>query len=168
MPVPNSWGTGETIDIRNNAVDGKIETAGILNAGDGYQPIGTTFNNIPILGDGTGGKCSVTVNSQGKVSDVTVTNGGTGYTRGTIQFYPGAPGTETGGPVSGLSVVGSATTSVANIEVVIPPPGGHGFDVYKELGAFRVLMYAGFENDSSNPDFIVGNDFARVGLVKNP
>ena len=29
-------------------------------------------------------------------------------------------------------------------------------------------MYARFENDSSNPDFIVGNDFARVGLVKNP
>ena len=67
-----------------------------------------------------------------------------------------------------MSVVGSATTSVANIEVVIPPPGGHGFDVYKELGAFRVLMYARFENDTSNPDFIVGNDFARVGVVKNP
>ena len=29
-------------------------------------------------------------------------------------------------------------------------------------------MYARFENDTSNPDFIVGNDFARVGVVKNP
>ena len=37
MPVPNSWGTGETIDIKNNAVDGKIETAVILNAGDGIS-----------------------------------------------------------------------------------------------------------------------------------
>ena len=90
MPVPNSWGTGEIIDIKNNAVDGKDRNrSAILNAGDGYQPIGTTFNNIPILGDGTGGKVSVTVNSQGKVSDVTVTNGGTGYTSGTVQFYPG-------------------------------------------------------------------------------
>ena len=133
MPVPNDWGTGETIDIKNNAVDGKIETAVILNAGDGYQPIGTTFNNIPILGDGTGGKVSVTVNSQGKVSDVTVTNGGTGYTSGTVQFYPGAPGTEIGGPIAGLSAVGVAGTSVADIEVVIPPPGGHGFDVYNCL-----------------------------------
>ena len=168
MPVPNSWGTGESIDIKNNAVDGKIETAIVVNAGDGYQPIGTTFNNIPILGDGTGGKVSVTVNSQGKVSDVTVTNGGTGYTRGTVQFYPGGPGTEIGGPIAGLSAVGVASTSVANIEVIIPPPGGHGFDVYKELGAFRVLMYARFENDASNPDFIVGNDFARVGMIKNP
>ena len=168
MPVPNAWGTGDSIDIKNNAVDGKIETAVILNAGDGYQPIGTTFNNIPILGDGTGGKASVTVNSQGKVSDVNITNGGTGYTRAQIQFYPGAPGTEIGGPISGLSAVGVAVTSVASIEVIIPPPGGHGFDIYKELGAFRVLMYARFENNASNPDFIVGNDFARVGLVKNP
>ena len=31
MPVPNSWGTGDSIDIKNNAVDGKIETAVILN-----------------------------------------------------------------------------------------------------------------------------------------
>jgi len=168
MPVPNTWGTGETADVKNNAVDGKIETAVIVNAGDGYQPIGTTFNNIPILGDGTGGKASVTVNSQGKVSDVTVTNGGTGYTRAQIQFYPGGPGTEIGGPIAGLSAVGVAGTSVADIEVVVPPPGGHGADVYKELGAYRVLMYARFENDTSNPDFIVGNDFARVGVVKNP
>ena len=29
-------------------------------------------------------------------------------------------------------------------------------------------MYARFENDLSNPDFIVGNDFARVGMIKNP
>ena len=72
------------------------------------------------------------------------------------------------GQLQGLSAVGIANTSVAEIEVVIPPPGGHGFDVYKELGAFRVLMYARFENDSSNPDFVVGNDFARVGLVKKP
>ena len=169
MPVPNDWATASaTADVRNNAVDGKIETAIIVNAGDGYQPIGTTFNNIPILGDGTGGKASVTVNSQGRVSDVTVTNGGTGYTRAQVEFYPGAPGTETGGPIAGLSAVGVAGTSVANIEVVVPPPGGHGHDVYRELGAYRVLMYARFENDTSNPDFIVGNDFARVGVVKNP
>ncbi len=168
MPVPNEWGSGESSDVKNNAVDGKIETAVIINAGDGYQPIGTTFNNVPILGDGTGGKASVTVNSQGRVSDITITNGGTGYSRGAIQFYPGAPGAETGGPLNGLSAVGVAGTSVAEFEVVVPPPGGHGNDVYTELGAFRVLMYSRFENDASNPDFIVGNDFAQVGLVKNP
>ncbi len=168
MPVPTDWGTGESADIKDNAVDGKIETALVINSGGGYQPIGTTFNNVPILGDGTGGKASVTVNSQGKVSDITITNGGTGYTRGNIEFYPGGPGAETGGPITGLSAVGVGTTSIAEFEVIIPPPGGHGKDVYRELGAFRVLMYARFENTVSNPDFIVGNDFAQVGVIKNP
>ena len=139
-----------------------------MNAGGGYQPISTTFNNIPILGDGTGGRASVTVDSQGKVSSVSITNGGNGYTRGAIRFFPGAPGSETGGPISGLSAVGVGTTSVAEFEVVTPPPGGHGFDIYKELGAFRVLLYSRYENDATNPDFITGNDFARVGVVKNP
>lgn len=168
IPVPSDWGTGDSSDVKNNAVDGKIETALIINAGGGYQPISQTFNNIPILGDGTGGKASVTVDAQGKVSSISVTNGGNGYTRATIQFYPGAPGSETGGPISGLSAVGVGTTSVAEFDVIIPPPGGHGFDVYKELGAFRVLLYSRYENDSTNPDFVIGNDFARVGVVHNP
>ena len=168
IPVPSDWGTGDTADVKNNAVDGKIETALIVNAGGGYQPISTTFNNIPILGDGTGGRASVTVDSQGKVSSVSITNGGNGYTRGAIRFFPGAPGSETGGPISGPSAIGVGTTSVAEFEVVTPPPGGHGFDIYKELGAFRVLLYSRYENDATNPDFITGNDFARVGVVKNP
>ena len=168
IPVPSDWGTGDTADIKNNAVDGKIETALVVNAGGGYQPISTTFNNIPILGDGNGARASVSVDAQGKVSGVTVTNGGTGYTRGTVQFYPGAPGSETGGPISGLSAVGVGATSVAEFEVIIPPVGGHGYDVYRELGAFRVLLYSRYENDPSNPDFITGNDFARVGVVKSP
>jgi len=168
IPVPNNWGTGDTTDVKNAAVSGKIETALIVNAGGGYQPISTTFNNIPILGDGTGGRASITVDAQGKVSDVTITNGGVNYSKGVINFFPGAPGSETGGPISGLSAVGVGTTSVAEFEVIVPPLGGHGYDVYRELGAFRVLLYSRFENDTANPDFIVGNDFARVGVVKNP
>ena len=168
IPVPNDWGTGDTTDVKNASVAGKVETALIVNAGGGYQPISTTFNNIPILGDGTGGKASITVDAQGKVNDVTITDGGVGYTRAHINFFPGAPGAETGGPISGLSAVGVGTTSVAGFEVIIPPPGGHGNDIYRELGAYRVLLYSRFENDLTNPDFIVGNDFARVGVVKNP
>ncbi|MEK9696732.1 MAG: hypothetical protein VW270_13305, partial [Candidatus Poseidoniales archaeon] len=113
IPVPDSWGPGDTTDVKNAAVDGKVETALIVNAGGGYQPISTTFNNIPILGDGTGGRASITVDAQGKVNNVTITNGGAGYTRGNLKFFPGAPGSETGGPIVGLSAVGVGTTSVA-------------------------------------------------------
>ena len=35
-------------------------------------------------------------------------------------------------------------------------------------GTYNVLSCARFENDTQNPDFITGNQFAQVGIVKNP
>ena len=48
------------------------------------------------------------------------------------------------------------------------PPGGHGDDIYRELGAYNVLLYSRIENDVENPDFITGNQIARIGVVENP
>lgn len=163
IPVPEGWGTtGESISIKNNAIDGKIQIITITNAGSGYQYSGGlpySFTNIPILGDGTGGKATVTVDSIGRVSDIFVTDGGSGYTNGIVNFIPGADGVPTG-----LTNTGS----FASFNVIIPPKGGHGYDIYRELGAYRVLLYSRFQTDSSNPDTILGNDFARVGVIKNP
>ena len=53
-------------------------------------------------------------------------------------------------------------------DVIIPPQGGHGADIYRELGAYNVLLYSRIENDNTNPDFITGNQIARVGVVENP
>jgi len=55
-----------------------------------------------------------------------------------------------------------------SFDVIIPPKGGHGADIYRELGAYNVLIYSRIENDLENPDFIVGNKIARVGIVENP
>lgn len=52
--------------------------------------------------------------------------------------------------------------------MIIPPKGGHGYDIYRELGAYRVLIYSRYITDPSNPDIILGNDFSRVGIIKNP
>ena len=48
------------------------------------------------------------------------------------------------------------------------PQGGHGADIYRELGAYNVLLYSTIENDNENPDFITGNQIARIGVVENP
>ena len=50
-------------------------------------------------------------------------------------------------------------TTEPKFNVIIPPTGGHGHDVYRELGGYNVLSYARFENDTENPDFITGNQF---------
>lgn len=160
IPVPEDWGTvGETISIKNNAIDGKVQTLTIKNRGSGYEPISSTFVNIPILGDGTGGKATVVIDSFGKVSDAYITDGGTGYTRGIIQFEPGAPG---------ISNELSNNGTIASFDIIIPPKGGHGYDIYRELGAYRVLVYSRYNTDETNPDTIIGNDFARIGIIKNP
>ena len=52
--------------------------------------------------------------------------------------------------------------------MIIPPKGGHGYDIDRELGSYRVLLYSRFETIESNPDVINGNDFARIGIMKNP
>ena len=63
--------------------------------------------------------------------------------------------------------VPTGTTSPV-FNVIIPPQGGHGADIYKELGATNVLVYSKIENDTENPDFITGNQVARIGIVENP
>jgi len=160
IPVPEDWGTvGESISIKNNAIDGKIEILTIRDRGSGYAPFSKTFTNIPILGDGTGGKATIIVDSFGKISDAYVTDGGTGYTKGIIQFEPGAPG---------IPNELTKYNRIANFNVIIPPKGGHGYDIYRELGAYRVLVYSRYNTNETNPDTIIGNDFARIGIIKNP
>ena len=73
---------------------------------------------------------------------------------------------ESGGVLANLTNTGIGTTSVAGFSVIIPPKGGHGYDIYRELGAYRALLYSRFETLETNPDIIEGNDFARVGLNK--
>lgn len=161
IPVPENWGEeGESISIKSNAIDGKIDSIVITNRGSNYGPVNDpVFTNIPILGDGTGGKVSVTIDTFGKVSDIFITDGGYGYTRGYIDFTPGS---------TGIPSKLTNTGTIAKFDVIIPPKGGHGYDIYRELGAYRVLLYSRFETLESDPDIILGNDFARVGIIKNP
>ena len=53
-------------------------------------------------------------------------------------------------------------------DVIIPPNGGHGARHLQRTWALQVLFYVRFENDIENPDFITGNEFARIGICENP
>jgi len=168
IPVPNNWGqSGESLDIKENAVDGEIKIVNILSSGVGYTP-NTVWSNVPILGDGDGAEVTITVGSNGRVENVIVTKNGSGYTRGVLSFSPNGPKTGSGEPLNGLTNTGVGTTAIARFEVIIPPKGGHGYDIYRELGSNRVMFFSSFQNSSDNPDFLSGNDFARIGIIKNP
>jgi hypothetical protein len=154
MPVPADWETStDNAEVRDNAVDGSIKIVTITNRGVGVGTANRTYTRVPIRGDGTGAECTIVVNNDQKVESIILSNQGSGYTFGNIDLVAGNVPTGTTRPT---------------FNVIIPPQGGHGADIYRELGAYNVLMYSRIENDNQNPDFITGNQIARVGIVENP
>ena len=154
IPTPLDWSTSsDTAAVRDNAVDGSVKIVTVTNRGVGLGTANSTYTKVPIKGDGTGAECTIVINNDQKVDTVTVSNQGQNYTYANIDL-------EAGGVPTG--------TTRPTFDVVQSPPGGHGKDIYRELGAYNVLLYSRIENDVENPDFITGNQIARIGVVENP
>jgi len=141
-------------NVSANATAGAVNIVKIKTAGSG----GTdgTHTGIAMRGDGSNGTVSVTVTS-GAVTAVTVTNKGTGYTYATI---------------SNAQIVAAGATNLvgAELDCIIEPKGGHGFNAVEELGGFYVMMNTSLEGtESSNTgDFTVANDFRKITLIRDP
>ena len=140
--------------VSSAAVAGAIDIIKIKSAGSGGA--NGTHTNIDIRGDGTGGKCSVTV-AGGVVTAVTVTTAGTGYTFATV---------------SNAQIVAAGATSLsgAELDVIIPPQGGHGKNAIEELGGFYVMLNTSLEGTESanSGDVTVANDFRKITLIRDP
>ena len=172
IPVPDSWGDSNTIDVKNAAIDGKIETILVTNAGQNYSyeddasgidgTSNTVIPNVPIYGDGDGtATASVTI-AGGFVVSVDVSNGGSGYTCAHLELNSASV-------KKGKVPIAPGSSDEAKFEVIIPPQGGHGADIYRELGAYRVLIHSKFDDTKDDlPDYITSNNFSRVGIIKNP
>ena len=156
ITLPNDWDT--TADAGVSAVrqngnsvlnENQIKKVYIENRGSGYTiPSGTSAN---IVGDGSGGAVSLEVDNSGRITNVIVTSGGKNYTYALIDL-------------------GTSATTVpgvfAQLIPIIPPSKGHGFDIYEELGADKILIYARFDDSTKN--FPIDSEFAQVGILKNP
>ena len=154
MPVPLNWGDNAAdAAVKSNAVDGGIKIVVVKNRGTGIGTANQTYTRVPIKGDGFNAECTVVVNNDAQIESVTISNEGFGYTYGNVDLAAGSVPTPTSPPT---------------LDVIIPPPGGHGADIYRELGATNALLYARIENDAENPDFVTGNQIARIGILENP
>jgi hypothetical protein len=154
ITLPNNWETStdaQIIAVRENGDsslnNNQIKTVYIANSGSNY-----TSGEVDILGNGVGGRVFIQTNANGQITDTTVTSGGTGYTYGIVDLGPLQPG--------------STISNPAKLIPIIPPSRGHGFDLYKELGADRVMVYARF--DDSTRDFPTNTKFCQIGILKNP
>ena len=155
ITVPNKWATSTDSQIRSVRESGdssvnsnQIKTVYIEKGGSNYS--NGLGQELDIIGDGTGGKVRVDVVG-GKITNTTVTSGGSGYSYALVDLGP----------------INTQTTGTsAKLIPIIPPSKGHGYDVYSELGTDKVLIYARF--DDSTKDFPIDTTFAQVGIVKNP
>ena len=152
--LPNNWETSTDFEVQSvrdagdsNVNNNQIKTVYIENGGSGIYAAGT----YDIKGDGSGAKVNIEVNSSANITKATVVSGGSGYTFGIVDF--GHAETDT-------------ISNPAKLIPIIPPSRGHGYDVYTELGADKVLVYSRF--DDSTKDFPTDTKFSQVGIIKNP
>jgi hypothetical protein len=154
ISLPSDWASSTNAQIaavRNNGDsdtnENQIKKVYIDTQGLGYSQGSHELN---ILGDGSGAKVIVDVDANGKVTNTVVSSGGKDYTYGMVD----------------LGSINSNSSTKAKLIPIIPPSKGHGYDIYRELGADKVLVYARF--DDSTKDFPTDVTFAQIGIVKNP
>lgn len=154
ITLPNSWSTStnpQIVSVRENGDslvnENQIKKVYIENPGQNY-----TSGEVDILGDGTGGKVFIDVNENGEITDAIVTSGGKNYSYAIVDLGPLQPAGTIPYP--------------AKLVPIIPPSRGHGYDLYRELGADKVLIYTRF--DDSSKDFPVDTKFCQIGIVKDP
>jgi hypothetical protein len=153
--VPNDWKTSiesQIVSVRENGNSSitnqnQIKKVYIANGGSGYSS-----GVVDIVGDGVGGRVLIDVNSSGSIVSTSIVSGGYGYTWGIVDL--------------GTLQPGGSLPNPAKLIPIIPPSKGHGYDLYAELGADKVLVYARF--DDSTKDFPIDTKFAQVGIIKNP
>lgn len=119
--------------VFDNAKNGRIDIIKIINGGSGYYA-GSSVNNysvVNVTGDGTLANVSVDV-VNGVIVDINILNGGNNYTTATITL---------------ADPLQQAIGNTANLQAVISPQYGHGFDPQRELGGSSVMVSLDFDGD---------------------
>jgi hypothetical protein len=145
MPVT----TNSTVSAA--AVNGAVRHYKIERGGAGYT--NGTFATQTLRGDGSSATFTVTV-SGGAVTNVVAVAAGSNYTFADCM-------------IDNISGIGTPGTS-AIVTPIIGPKGGHGYDAVSELGGFYVMTNTTISGTEGGGDFVVDQDFRRVGIVLNP
>lgn len=145
--------------VFENSKDGRIDIVKIIDGGTEYFRGSSTSlydANTTVTGDGTGASLRYTITS-GVITAVNIINGGNNYTKATITLNDPLQNKSIGTP--------------ANLQVIISPQNGHGFDPVREIGASSQMISLDFDGDM-NGLFKVQNDstddIRQICLLKDP
>ena len=155
IPVKKQIGSGsqasdtEQLAVQNASVDGEIIGYNVDSGGEGYSSAPT----LTIVGDGTLAKAVAAISGT-SITKVDVQDSastlclGSGYTNAVVSQTGGSP------------------SKPAKITPIFAPRGGLGHDPRADLRSNGIMLTIKPDGTENN-DFIVGNDFRQVGLVRN-
>ena len=128
--------------VELSAIDGALYSFRVLKGGDNY-----TTANITVTGDGVNFIGNVVIDSNtNSISKITVVNPGSGY--------------------SYANVVIDGNGANANIQAIISPINGHGYNPVSELFADSLMFYSTINNEK-NQGVTVNNDYRQISIIKN-
>lgn len=129
--------------IQDAAIAGEILNVEITAAGSAY----TSAPTVTITGDGTGATATASVSS-GALTRIQMSTRGSGYTYAAV----------------GLSGGGGSSAAA---RAIIAQDSGFGANPIVDLRG-SALMFNCKPDGLENGDFIVGNDFRQIALLRNP
>jgi len=141
----------EQLAIQTAAIPGQIIGYAVDSGGAGYSSAPT----ITVAGNGTLAKAGATI-SGNQVTKVTLIDSSGNYTLGSGYDYATVSVTGGGSP-----------TKPAKVRAILGSPLGLGGDPRDDLRSTAIMLNTKPSGDEST-DFIVGNDFRQVGILKNP
>ena len=125
-----------------------------------------------IKGDGANGLVRIETDSNGQItvahladtSGARTTVSGSGYTYASVILKDGHLFSD----ATLSTTINVAANATGDIEIIVPPQGGHGADPITELLAKRIMANIRLTYAEGQGDFPVDNDFRRIGIIKNP
>lgn len=135
--------------IQDAAIKGQITGYAVTDGGSGY----TSAPTVTIVGNGSGAKATATI-SGSAVSKIEVKDSGGSKVFGDNYTY------------ANIQITGGGGTG-AKARAILSPKAGFGADPRDDLKSTGIMFNAKPDGTESG-DFVVGNDFRQVVLMRNP
>lgn len=130
---------------------------------------GANYNNAPtvvITGDGSGASATATV-AANQISAINMASYGEDYSWATVSLIPNDgnsnPSITTATATAVISPRASFTNSTGTFYKT-----NHGINLPEELGARYVMLHVNFDGTGDDDLLAAGNDYRRVGIIRNP
>lgn len=136
--------------VQQSAIPRQIVGYRVTAAGTGF----TSDPAVTVVGNGSGARARAIVTSTGTIGAIEVDDSAGGFPHGTN--YTNANIAISGGGGAGATAV-----------PIFGPPAGLGADPRDDLRS-TAIMFNVKPSGIVNGDFVVGNDFRQIGLIKNP